>query len=78
MAQTSLLQEIEDYLVKTGWSAYHFGRLAVKNGRLVHRLREGRPLLTTTEARVRAFMTANPNARTVRTSNVNQLSATHS
>lgn len=37
----TLLPEIEEFLRETGMSAYRFGFLAAKNGRLVERLREG-------------------------------------
>lgn len=37
----TLLTEIDHFLNETGMAAYRFGFLAVKNGRLVERLRAG-------------------------------------
>jgi hypothetical protein len=58
-----LLIEIERFLARTGMSPAHFGRLAVKNGRLVERLRAGETphgksirIWPDTEARIRKFM----------------------
>lgn len=61
----TLLSEIEDFLSETGMTAYRFGFLAAKNGRLVERLREGvtpqgKPvrIWPETAQQVRAFMRA--------------------
>jgi len=59
----SLLSDIECFLRETGMGEYRFGLLAVKNGRLVERMRSpgrsGRPgrVWPETEALVRQFMT---------------------
>ena len=61
---TPLLTEIESFLRETGMSEYRFGLLAVKNGRLVERLRDGTPkgkparIWPETEMQVRAFIMA--------------------
>ncbi len=51
-----LLTLIEEYLAETKRSPHRFGFAAVRNGRLVERLREGKPILTTTEQKVRAYL----------------------
>lgn len=51
-----LLWQIERHLKETGTPATQFGRLAVKDPRLVHDLRRGRQPGTRMERRVRAFM----------------------
>lgn len=38
----TLLSEIEQFLIETGMGEYRFGIKAVRNGRLVERLRQGR------------------------------------
>lgn len=60
---TPLLTEIDRFLSETGMSEYTFGFKAVKNGRLVERLRQGqtekgRPIRVwpETEQEIRAFM----------------------
>lgn len=53
---TQLLTEIDQFLSETGLSEGRFGLLAVRNGRLVERLRKGDPILNSTEARVREFL----------------------
>lgn len=62
MAKT-LIDDIDTFLTETGLSAYRFGYLAVKNGRLVERLRSGRRVWPETEAEVRAFMLAEQKRR---------------
>jgi hypothetical protein len=69
---TSLLSEIEDFLRETKMSEYRFGLLAVKNGRLVERLRagstpKGRParVWPETEAQIRGFIIAERQRRRV-------------
>lgn len=54
----NLLSEIGDFLRETGLSEYRFGFLAVRNGRLVERLREGGRIWPDTEDKVRAFIIA--------------------
>jgi len=60
---TTLLTEIERFLARHDMSAAHFGRLSVRNGRLVERLRAGETphgkavrIWPDTEARIRKFM----------------------
>lgn len=52
----SLISEIETFMTETGLSAYRFGILAAKNGRLVERLRNGGRIWPETELEIRAFM----------------------
>lgn len=54
----NLITEIKDFLAETGLSAYRFGFLAVRNGRLVERLESGKRVWPETEAEVRAFIRA--------------------
>lgn len=56
MAQDPLLPLIERFLTDTGMGASYFGQRAVRNSKLVHRLRLGRPIQSDTETRLRAFM----------------------
>jgi hypothetical protein len=51
-----LLPLIEDFLAEASISAFRFGILAVNNGRLVERLREGKRIWPDTEMRVRAYI----------------------
>ena len=51
-----LLSEIDKFLAASGLSGYRFGLLAVKNGRLVERLRAGGRVWPETEAQIRAFI----------------------
>lgn len=57
---TALLEEIERYLVRSGFSASRFGALACSNSRVVYRLRAGDDVTTRTEARIRQWMADNP------------------
>lgn len=54
----NLISEIRDFLADTGLSAYRFGFLAVRNGRLVERLEAGKRIWPETEAEVRAYIRA--------------------
>jgi hypothetical protein len=54
-----LLSDIEDFLSVTGMGPSYFGKQAAKNSELVKRLREGKPIQSDTEQRVRDFMRAN-------------------
>ncbi len=56
--QSTLLSDIEAFLAKTGMSPFQFGFKAIKNGRLVERLRAGGRVWPETEAHIRAFMIA--------------------
>ena len=51
-----LLKEIEPFLRRTGMPATKFGRLSVKDPRLVHDLRRGREARDAMIARVRSFI----------------------
>lgn len=69
--RTNLLSDIEAFLRETGMGEYRFGLLAVKNGRLVERLRagttpKGKParIWPETEMQIRAFMLAERKRRT--------------
>jgi hypothetical protein len=56
---------LEQFKVDTGLSDYAIGFKAVHNGRLMERLRRGRPILNATEARLREFIrTYRPDAST--------------
>jgi hypothetical protein len=55
-----LLARIDAYLAKTGMSATTFGRLALRDGNFVARLRAGRGLTLRTHARVDSFLRAAP------------------
>lgn len=55
---SALLAEVEAFLAETGMGESYFGKRAVNNSELVKRLRAGRPVLSTTEASVRAFMSS--------------------
>jgi hypothetical protein len=54
-----LLSDIEAFLAASGMGASYFGRRATGNSELVKRLRDGRPILTDTERRVRDFIAQN-------------------
>ena len=68
----ALLIDIEAFLTETGMGEYRFGLVAAKNGRLVERLRHGRPngrparVWPETEAEIRSFMTSELERRRVR------------
>jgi len=63
---STLLSDIEAFLLETGMGEYRFGLLAARNGRLVERLRSrstekrGKPVRVwpETEEQVRDFMAA--------------------
>lgn len=54
--RTQLISDIDAFLQETGMGEYRFGFEAVKNGRLVERLREGGRVWPETETQIRAFM----------------------
>lgn len=54
----TLLDDIEDFLTRTGMTWQTFGRLAVKDWKFVRRLREGGDVMGRTEQRVRHWMTS--------------------
>jgi hypothetical protein len=51
-----LLTDIERFLAESGMGEFRFGLAAVKNGRLVERLRSGGRVWPETEAQIRAFI----------------------
>src|SRR5690242_5893140 len=60
MDADKIVREIASYCQKTGLAESTFGRLAINDGKLVGRLRDGGRITTTTLERLRAFMAANP------------------
>lgn len=56
----TLLNDIYAYLRRTGISKTYFGKVSVNNSALVKRLESGRPVLSSTDARLRGFMRDNP------------------
>jgi SAM-dependent methyltransferase len=56
----ALLQEIAQYCRAAGIAESTFGRLAVNDGKLVGRMRQGGRITTDTADRLRAFMTSRP------------------
>lgn len=59
MSKNTLLTEIERYMRLNKIGPHRFGILAVKNGRLVERLRAGRRIWPDTEQQIRDFMRSN-------------------
>ncbi|WP_375380890.1 hypothetical protein [uncultured Sphingomonas sp.] len=55
-----LMVKIDRYLRQTNMRPTTFGRLAIKDPRLVHDLRRGRELRPRTVARVEAFLSGGP------------------
>lgn len=53
-----LRQEVRDFLAESKMSPGYFGLRAVKNGRLVERLEEGKTITLKTAERIRAFIEA--------------------
>lgn len=62
MIKDDLLARIDAYLARTGMPATTFGRLAVRDGNFVPRLRAGRSLTLRTHEKVAAFLGAPPPA----------------
>lgn len=60
--RSDVLARIEAYLATTGMPATTFGRLSVRDGNFVSRLRAGRGLTSRTHARIDAFLHAPPPA----------------
>ena len=56
MQPSPLLREVETFLAETGLGPHRFGILAIKNGRLVERLRDGRRVWPETEMAIRAYI----------------------
>lgn len=56
MAGSEILAEISDYCRRSGLAESTFGRLAVNDGKLVSRLRDGGTVTVDTLARLRTFM----------------------
>lgn len=64
MSETSqLLAHIETYLTETGMAATTFGQKAVKNWKVVDRLRNGGSVTLKQAERIREFIEANPPRR---------------
>jgi hypothetical protein len=57
---TALIQLIDDYCFKTGMKPSTLGFHAVGDGKFVARLRQGGRCWPETEAKVRAYIEANP------------------
>ncbi len=55
---SELLSQVEAYAALNGIAESTFGRLAVNDGKLVARLRAGRPITTDTYSKVVAFLAA--------------------
>jgi predicted AAA+ superfamily ATPase len=56
--ETELLQEIRDFVRKTGMAETTFGRLAANDGKLVARLRAGSGVTTRTVEKIRSYLRA--------------------
>lgn len=56
--RTPILVEIDAFMAETGIGGFRFGMLAIRNGRLVERLRSGGRIWPETEERIREFMVA--------------------
>lgn len=56
MRHSTLLEEIEDFLSRTGMGESYFGKVAVRNSELVSRLRNGGRVWPETADAVRQFM----------------------
>lgn len=56
MRESTLLRDIETFLVDTGMKDSTFGRLALRDWKLINGLRSGRRIFGDTETRIRAFM----------------------
>lgn len=52
----NLLDEIEAFMAETGIGAFRFGIKAIRNGRLVERLRSGGRVWPETEKEIRLYM----------------------
>src|SRR5688572_19704459 len=59
MEAASILKELGDFCREAGLAESTFGRLAVNDGKLISRLRDGRKITTATLARVRRFIAEN-------------------
>jgi hypothetical protein len=58
MSTPDILAEVEAFLRTSGMGPSYFGKLAVGNSEIVRKLRDGRPILTSTADRLRAFIEA--------------------
>jgi hypothetical protein len=58
MSPPDILAEVEEFLRTSGMGPSYFGKLAVGNSEIVRKLRDGRPILTSTAERLRAFIAA--------------------
>jgi hypothetical protein len=62
----TILDEIDAFMAETGIGGFRFGMLAIKNGRLVERLRSGGRIWPETEERIRIFIKAEKDRRSRR------------
>src|SRR5215470_2972821 len=60
MDSETLLREISEYCRRADLAESTFGRLAINDGKLVRRLRDGGRITTDTFDRIRAFMARGP------------------
>jgi hypothetical protein len=58
MTHGRLLADIDRFIADTGMGEAYFGRRAVNDGKLIRRLRQGRPIETGTVDKIDAFMRA--------------------
>ncbi|TGE95971.1 hypothetical protein C9417_17835 [Rhizobium sp. SEMIA 4088] len=65
---TPILKEIDAFMAETGIGGFRFGMLAIRNGRLVERLRSGGRIWPETEERIRKFMVSEKERRALRAS----------
>ena len=56
MKNDQLLAQISEYCRQAGMAESTFGRRAVNDGKLVHRLREGKRITVDTLERIQAFL----------------------
>lgn len=57
-----ILAEVEAYLAATGMSPSTFGKTIFRDGAVVRRMREGKPVTTATSSKMRRFMAEHPPA----------------
>lgn len=63
MPKLTLIEDVEAFATETGLSDHRVGIILANNGRLLERLRNGRPLLSTTEATIRQNLRKERDAR---------------
>lgn len=62
VTRETLLTEIDAFLARQGMKATTFGRMAVNDGKLVGRLRNGGTVSLETAAKIRGFIRKKPRA----------------